>query len=80
MLAVPQIEDALSPEKDASFVDRKWLWYIVLALPITVAALLAYIAWKYFYKRKYLQSLFAEGRDQKEEEVEMSDLEAGRGA
>ncbi|GAB1314523.1 hypothetical protein MFIFM68171_04733 [Madurella fahalii] len=79
MLAVPQIQEALSPERDANFTGNKWLWYIVLAIPVTVAALLAYIAWEYFYKRKYLKSLFGERGNRADEGTELSDLESGRG-
>jgi heme/copper-type cytochrome/quinol oxidase subunit 2 len=79
MLAVPQIEEALKPENNASFSDRTWLWYIVLAVPITVVALLVYISWEYLYKRKYLKSLFGESGSEKNDEVEMLDLERGRG-
>ena len=61
MLAVPQIEAALDPEKSSTFGDAKWLWYVVLAIPITIVALLAYAAWEYLYKRKYLKSLFSGG-------------------
>ncbi|KAK1752985.1 hypothetical protein QBC47DRAFT_387502 [Echria macrotheca] len=60
MLAVPQIEDALKPENDGSFGDQKWKWYIVLAIPLTVAALVIYAVWEFLYKRKYLKALFGE--------------------
>ncbi|KXX75724.1 hypothetical protein MMYC01_207797 [Madurella mycetomatis] len=79
MLAVPQIEEALAPERDTNFADNKWMWYIVLAIPVTVVALLAYIAWEYFYKRKYLKSLFSERGIGTDGATELTDLESGRG-
>ena len=85
MLAVPQIEDALKGDRDKSFGDDKWLWYIALAVPITVVTLLAYFAWEILYKRRYLKSLFdsgprkrGAGREQGFELREL-DLEAGGG-
>jgi hypothetical protein len=72
MLAVPQIEDALKGENDGSFGTAKWLWYIVLAIPVTVFALLAYAAWEYGYKRKYLKCLFGATGKAKEDDIEMS--------
>ncbi|KAK5662161.1 hypothetical protein OQA88_8066 [Cercophora sp. LCS_1] len=76
MLAVPQIEEALKPENDTSFGDRKWLWYIALTIPITVLALLVYVCWECLYKRRYLKSLFGEGGNGEKEDEE-KDLEAG---
>ena len=86
MLAVPQIEAALDPEKSSTFGDAKWLWYVVLAIPITVISLLAYAAWEYLYKRKYLKSLFSGGGEKGDGkggngggsmmEMEMWDLES----
>ncbi|KAK3349557.1 hypothetical protein B0T25DRAFT_548409 [Lasiosphaeria hispida] len=77
MLAVPQIEKAL--DDYGSFGDAKWLWYVVLALPVTFFALLAYAAWEYLYKRKYLKSQFGAESHEKEDDMEMmSDLESNR--
>jgi hypothetical protein len=56
MLAVPQIEDALDASKDHSFGDEKWKWYIVLTLPLTGVALIAYAIWEWGYKRRYLKN------------------------
>lgn len=72
MLAVPQIEDALKEENDGSFGTSKWLWYIVLAIPVTVVALLAYASWEYWYKRKYIKSLFGAVGNRREGDLEMS--------
>ncbi|KAK1830136.1 hypothetical protein QBC39DRAFT_331863 [Podospora conica] len=85
MLAVPQIETALDGDHEKSFGDSKWLWYIVLAVPITVVTLLAYFAWEYCYKRRYLEGLLGGGRGKGSGEVSQGiemwrlDLEAGNG-
>lgn len=73
MLAVPQIEDALKPENDSSFGDRKWLWYIVLTFPVTIVALAAYGLWEYLYKRRYIKALFGvKAGNEKDEDVELA--------
>ncbi len=73
MLAVPQIEDALKPEND-SFGDKTWLWYVVFAIPLTVATIAAYAAWELLYKKRQLRSFFS-GR--KRESGKDADLELG---
>jgi len=91
MLAVPQIEKALDgPDKPdtpdnpnipngGTFGDSGWLWYIVLAIPVTVFALVAYASWEYGYKRKYLKSLFGATSNEKFDDIEMmSDMESNR--
>jgi hypothetical protein len=59
MLAVPQIADALNDKNDQRFMGRKWAWYIVLTLPLTVFVLLGYIIWEWGYKKPYLKRMLA---------------------
>jgi heme/copper-type cytochrome/quinol oxidase subunit 2 len=74
MLAVPQIEEALKDGNDDSFGHSKWLWYVVLAIPVTIFALLAYISWEYWYKRKYIKSLFGEAGNGKGDDIELASV------
>jgi hypothetical protein len=79
MLAVPQIEDALKPENNSSFGDRKWLWYIVLTFPVTIVALMAYGLWEYLYKRRYIKALFGvKAGNEKGEDMELADWASRR--